>query len=156
MILDENLVFSESQDISGNAGTTENSTSEVYIPRGVDHKGTAANSRYNVSGKLFFNGVCEDTDLAAAADSCALKIELFNHSATGAVSGGAAILTVDLTIAQVASIANKQKDGSLLFSVPLPVTQLAPYFEVKYSRATQNLSTGKVTVWIGGAPQLGQ
>lgn len=152
MIMDENLVFSESQDISGNAGTTENSTNEIYIPRGVDHKGTAENDRPNVSGRLFWNCVVEDTDLAAALDSCALKFELYNHSATGAVAGGSVIDTVDISV----DATSNYPDGSRVFSRSLPQGQLAPYYEVKVSRATQNLSTGAITMWIGGPIQEGQ
>ncbi len=152
MIMDENLVFSESQDISGNSGTNENSTSEIYIPRGVDHTGVAENDRPNVSSRLFWNCVVEDTDLAAASNSCALTFDLYNHSATGAVAGGSVIDSVTISVNQTSNY----PDGTRVFSRALPQGQLAPYYEVKISRATQNLSTGAITMWIGGPIQEGQ
>jgi hypothetical protein len=152
MIMDSQLLFSEAQSIAGTSGTSTTSTNEVYIPKVKDHKGSDMSDRYNVSGRLFWNCVVEDEDLQAAGDSCALTIELYNHTATGAVASGSAI---DSVVLSVANTSIDYPDGSLLFSRELPVTQLSPYFEVKYGRATQNLSKGKVTCWIGGPVHQG-
>lgn len=150
-IMDSQLLFSESQDISGAAASNENSSNEIYLPQVLDHKEVAMNDRPNVSGRLFWNCVVEDTDLAAAGDSCALTFELYNHTATGAVAAGSVIDTVTVSVNQTSNY----PDGSLVFSRGLPQGQLSAYFEVKISRATQDLSTGAITMWIGSQPQIG-
>lgn len=147
--MDSQLLFSEAQSIVGNDGTATTSTNEVYVPQVLDHKGSSMNDRPNVSGKLFWNCVVEDQDLQAEVDGCVLTVSLYNHTATGAVASGSPIDEVSFTINNSAVA---YPDGSKLFSRAIPVGQLSPYFEVKYAKATQNLSSGKVTCWIG--PQI--
>jgi hypothetical protein len=151
MIMDKNLVFCESTSIAAAAGASTVLTDVVYIPRGRDHKGTLTNSRYNVSGKLFWNCVVEDEDLLAAVDGSVLTFALYNDTDSTPTTGGDIILSAEIT----ENTPTEHPDGTLLFSIPLPVTQLKEYFGVKVSVATQDLSTGKVTSWIGGPPQLG-
>lgn len=153
MIMDANLLFCESFSIAGADGAHFHSTDMVYLPKGKDHKGTAIDSRYNASGKLFFNCVVEDEDMKAAVDGSVVTFYLYN-GATGTAplvdNGGSAIITKAIT----ENTPSEHPDGTLLFSIPLPVDQLEEYFDVYVTVATQALSTGKVTCWIGGPVQM--
>lgn len=150
-IMDAQLLLCESMSIAKNAGQSTTSTNSVYIPKPVDHKGVSMTDRPNESGRLYWNCVVEDTDLLAAVDGSVITFELFNHTAIDAVASGTAILSKVIT----ENTPSEHKDGTLLFSIPLPAGQVDPYFEMKASIATQNLSAGAVTSWIGGPVQAG-
>lgn len=151
-IMDAQLLFSESQSIAGNAGTSTESTNIVYIPKVLDHLGASQNDRYFVNHNLFLNVVVEDTALLAAVDGCVLTIALYaDTDATTVTTDGDIILTKNFTCNTPAD----QGDGYVLMSVPLPVETMKPYLAVKYTKATQNLSAGAVTAWIGTSIQQG-
>ena len=151
-IMDAELVFAESTSIAASAAGSTVLTDVVTIPQVNDHTDTAQNDRPNVSGRLHWNCVVEDEDLLAAVDGSVLTFELYNDTDTTPTTGGDAILTHTVT----ANTPTDQPDGTQLFSIPLPVGQLKPYYGVKVSVATQDLSTGKVTSWIGGPIQQGE
>lgn len=150
-IMDSQLLLCESMSIAAAAAAHTHSTNVIYLPRPTDHTGTAMNDRPNTSGRLFWNCVVEDEDMLAAVDGSVVTFELFNHTAADAVDSGSAILSKAIT----ENTPSEHKDGTQLFSIPLPAGQLSAYFEMKVSIATQTLSTGKVTSWIGGPIQQG-
>lgn len=153
-IMDAQLLFSESQSIAGNSGTSTESTNIVYIPMVYNPAYTLVDDAPNVSGRLYLNIVCEDQDLLAAADSCALTIALYaDTDDTTVTTDGDVLLTKTFTITQSAVA---YADGDQLWCQPLPVTAFNQYLAVKYTKATQNLSTGKVTAWIGPPCQQGK
>ncbi len=151
---DKQLVFFESTSIAANAAAHVHPGDIVYIPAVKDHKGSAMDDRPNTSGRLYWNMVVEDEDMLAAADGSAVTISLYNGD-TGTAplidNGGVVIDSVTIT----ENTPSEHPDGTLLFSRPLPQGQLHPYFDVYVSVATQNLSTGKVTSWIGPPVQQG-
>ena len=151
-IMDKEMVLCESMSIAKNAGQSTNSTYEIYIPQVKNHKGTAIDDSPNNSGRLYWNCVVEDEDMLAAAPSAACTFALYNHSASGAVAGGSVILSKVIS----ETTTSGHPDGTLLFSIPLPAGQLDQYFEMKVAIATQNLSKGKITSWIGGPVQQGE
>ena len=151
-IMDKEMVLCESMSIAKNADESTDSTYEIYIPQVKNHKGTAIDDSPNNSGRLYWNCVVEDEDLLAAAPSATITFSLYNHSATGAVAGGSVILSKAIT----ETTTSGHPDGTLLFSIPLPAGQLDQYFEMNVAIATQNLSKGKVTSWIGGPVQQGE
>lgn len=148
-IMDIQLLFSESQDVSANAGASTDSTNEVYIPAVADHTGTSRSDRPNTSGQLYFNGVVEDT--AWAGNGAVVTIRLYHHTATGAVAGGAVLITVPAITLTAAGLA----DGTQLFSIPLPQGIINPYLGVNVAVDTQNLTAAGFTCWIGTPIQQG-
>lgn len=150
-IMDAQLLLCESMSIAAAAGASTKSTNVIYIPPGVDHQGAAVDDRYNVSQRLNLNIVVEDEDLLAAVDGSVVTFELFNDDSATPVDLGVAIATHALT----ENTPTEHPDGTQICSIPLPVGQLEAYFELKVSIATQDLSTGKITAWIGGPIQQG-
>jgi hypothetical protein len=145
-MIDSQLVLMDTQDISGIATATVVGEDVVYIPQGVDHTGTAENDRVNVSDRLHWNVIVEDTDLLAAVDGCVLTIALYNDTDVVPTTGGDVILTKDIT---VNTPAVNYVAGTQVLSIPLPHGPLKPI-------ATQDLSTGALTSWIGHAIQQGE
>lgn len=151
-IMDAQLVFCESQSIAGTAGTNTDSVDVIQLPQVLDHKNAAMNDRPNVSGRLCLNIVVEDENLAAAANNCDLTFRLYHHTApTGITAAGKQVLEHVIAVAQVSNY----PDGTKICSIPLPIRQLEPYLILNAARATQALSTGKITAWIGPAAQEG-
>lgn len=151
-IMDSELIFEEGWDISGSANDTDTSDNVIYLPAVTDHKGDSMNQGPNVSGRLCWNGVVEDTDLLAAVDGSVITFSLYAHtSATNVTSSGTLIDSVSIT----ANTPTDHPDGTQLFCRPLPMGQIAPYLQVKRAIATQDLSTGGVTIFISPPIQQG-
>lgn len=151
-IMDAELLLCESQSIAATAGGSTTSTNVIYIPQVNDHTDTASNDRPNVSDRLHLNVVVEDEDLLAAVDGSVVTIALYNDTDAVPTTGGDVIITKDIT---VNTPAVNYVDGTQIMSTPLPSTLLKPYFGLLSSVATQDLSTGKITAWIGTPIQQG-
>ena len=151
MKIDSQLLLCDEQDINSAAGTVVGEH-VVYIPRGVDHKGVAENDRPNVSDRLHLNVVVETTDLLAAVDGSVLTIALMNDTDVVPTTGGDVILTKDFTV----DTPSNYPAGTQLMSVALPQGQLKEYYGILFTIATQTLSTGVITAWIGAPIQQGQ
>lgn len=148
-IMDAQLLFSESQDVSANSGSSTDSTNEVYIPAVLDHTETSRSDRPNVSGDLYLNVVVEDT--AWEGTGAVITITLYHHTATGAVAGGAILMTLPTITLTASGLA----DGYQIGSFPLPQGIINPYLEMNYAVATANLTAAGVTAWIGPPIQQG-
>lgn len=150
MILDKELLLSENQSIAAAAGAAVISTDVVHIPQVKNFKGSAGNDRPNVSGKLFLN-VIVTTALVAAVNGSVVTFELYNDTDDVPTTGGDVLFTKAVT----ANTTTAQPAGTVLFSVPLPGGQLKPYFGLKAGIATQALSSGNITAWLGNQIQQG-
>lgn len=150
---DIQLDLMDEQDISGSAAGSVISEDVVYVPRGVDHTDTDENDRINVSDRLHWNVVVEGTDLLAAVDGCVLTIALMNDDDVVPTTGGDVILTKDIT---VNTPAVNYVAGTQVLSIPLPHGPLKEYYGVLVSIATQDLSAGAITSWIGLPIQQGK
>lgn len=150
-IMDSQLLLCEAQSIAAAAAGSTVSTNVVYIPQVVDHKGVAVNDRYNVSDRLHLNIVVEDENMLAAVNGSVVTFELYNDTDDVPTTGGDVIVTKAIT----ENTPTEHPDGTQICSIPLPSGQLKPYFGLKTSIATQTLSTGKITAWIGGPIQQG-
>lgn len=150
-ILDSQLILCDTQDINSAAGDVVGEH-VVYIPRGVDHKGVAENDRPNVSDRLHLNVLVEDVDLLAAVDGSVLTIALMNDTDDVPTTGGDVIITEDFTV----DTPSNYPAGTQLMSIALPQGQLKEYFGILFTIATQTLSTGKITAWIGTPIQQGK
>jgi len=151
-IMDAELLLCQELSIAAAAANHTHSTNIIYIPQVKDHKGSAMDDRPNVSGKLNLNIVVEGEDLLAAVDGSVITFALYNDAgATPVDSGGDVIITHAIT----ENTPTEHPDGTQICSIPLPSGQLHPYFELLASIATQTLSTGKITAWIGGPIQQG-
>lgn len=151
MILDAQQIFSDVQDITNNAGASATSTNSIDLGALVDHTGASLQSKINVSGRTHWNCVVEDVALLAAVDGAVITFELYHHTAVDAVASGAVYASTTIT----ANTPTDHPDGTQLFSIPLPVGDINRYLECKYSIATQNLSAGSITCWLGGPIQQG-
>ena len=152
MKMDSQLVLMDAQDISSAPGTVVGEN-VLYIPRGVNHKDVAENDRPNVSDRLHLNVVVEGTDLLAAVDGCVITIALMNDTDVVPTTGGDVILTKDIT---VDTPAVNYLAGTQIMSVAIPQGQLKEYYGILVTIATQTLSTGTITAWIGAPIQQGQ
>ena len=148
-IMDSQLLFSESQDVSANAAASVDSTNEVYLPQVYDHTGTAKSDRPNVSGDLYLNLVVEDT--AWAGENAVITITLYHHTATGAVASGAILMTLPTITLGASGLA----DGYQIGSFPLPQGTINPYLELNVAVATANMTAAGLTAWIGPPIQQG-
>lgn len=148
---DSQLVFATAVSIAASAAGSTVLTDVVYIPQVNDHKGTAMNDRPNVSGSLFWNCIVDGENMLAAVDGSVVTFELYADSDSTPTTGGTVILTKAIT----ENTPTDHPDGTQLFCIPLPIGQFGPYLGVKVSVATQDLSTGKVSCWIGPPLQQG-
>jgi hypothetical protein len=154
-IMDAELLFCEELDIAGVATSHKHGTNIVYLPQVKNFKGDAIDDSPNNSGQLYWNVVVEGADLLAGTDGSVITLALYNgDTGTNPLidNSGVVILTKDIT----ENTPTEHPDGTLLLSIPLPAGQLHPYFDIYVYVATQTLSTGKITSWIGGKPQLGE
>jgi hypothetical protein len=151
-IQDAEMMLMDAQSIAANSGQTVTGESVVYIPQVKNHKGTAIDDSPNNSGRLYWNVVVENTSLAAASDSASVTIALYVDTDSTPTAGGTAILSKTLTIAQTETT---YVDGKQVLSMALPMGQLDQYFGVLVTVATQNLTAGALTSWIGGPVQQG-
>ena len=154
MIMDSQLLICEGMSIAAAAGAHVHGTNIVRINNVKDHKGVTMKDRPNVSGRLHWNVVVEDEDMKAAVDGSIVTFYLYN-GATGTNplidNAGVPILSKAIT----ENTPTEHPDGTLILSIPLPVEQLEEYFDIYVTVGTQNLSTGKITSWIGGPVQQG-
>lgn len=151
-IMDAETLLCESMSIAASAGGSTDSTNIVYFPQVKDHKNDDMNQRPNVSGNLHLNIVVEDEDMLAAVDGSVVTFALYaDTDATTVTTDGDVIITRNVT----ENTPSEHTDGTQLFCIPLPVEQIKPYLQLKVSVATQNLSTGKITAWIGPPIQQG-
>ena len=153
-IMDSQLIFCEALSIAGAAATHKHGTNIVYIPQVKNHKGTSIDDSPNNSGKLFWNVVVEDEALLAAVDGSVITFYLYNgDTGTNPLidNSGVVILSKEIT----ENTPTEHPDGTLILSMPLPAGQLHLYFDIYVTVATQELSTGKITSWIGTSVQQG-
>lgn len=154
-IMDKEMVLCESMSIAASATAHVHGTNIVYIPQVKNFKGTAIDDSPNNSGRLFWNVVVEDEDMLAAVDGSVVTFYLYN----GATGTNPLVDNSGVAIASIAITENtptEHPDGTLICSIPLPAGQLEQYFDIYVTVATQNLSTGKITSWIGGPVQQGE
>jgi hypothetical protein len=153
-IMDSELLICEEMSIAAAAGAHTHGTNIIKIPKIKNFKGTEISDSPNVSGELYWNVVVEGADLLAAVDGAVVTFYLYN-GATGTNplidNGGVVILSKAIT----ENTPTEHPDGTLILSIPLPIGQLLEYFDIYVTVATQALSTGKITSWIGGSVQQG-
>lgn len=145
-IMDSQLLLCEELSVAAAAGASTVSTNVIYLPAPVDHKGTSIDDRPNQSGRLYFNVVVEGTALLAAVDGSVVTFALYNDTDSTPTTGGTVICSKAVTC----NTPTEHPDGTLICSIPLPATTLEAYYGMLVSVATQELSAGTVTAWIGG------
>lgn len=154
MIMDSELLICESMSIVANAGAHVHGTNIIYVPQVKNHKGTAIDDSPNNSGRLYWNVVVEDTSLVAAAPSADVTFYLYNgDTGTNPLVDNSGVVIASIAITETTTTTHP--DGTLICSIPLPAGQLHPYFDIYVTVATQNLSAGAITSWIGGPVQQG-
>jgi len=150
---DAQLIFTTGQSIAAAAAGSTILTDCVLIPQFKDPlTGLLTNDRPNVSGKMCWNGIVDGEDMAAAVNGSVVTFELYADSDSTPTTGGTVIDTFTVT----ENTASAHKDGTYLFCRPLPLGTFGPYLGVKVGIATQALSTGKVSSWIGPPLQQGK
>lgn len=144
-IRDDLLSFTYQQSVAANANATTVLTDVVQNPQYTDHKGNAGYEPPNVGMKMCWNCIVDGEDLLAAVDGSVLTFSLYEDDEETPTTGGTAILTKAIT----ENTPTEHPQGTVLFSIPLPVDAIKKYLGVACAITTQNLSTGKVTSWIG-------
>lgn len=154
-IMDDQLIICESTSIAATAGDHVHLTDIVYLPQVYDYKKAAMDDYPNISGRLYWNIVVEDEDMLGAADSATVTFYLYNgDTGTNPLIDNGGVVIDSYAMSQ--GLTTATKDGSLILSRAIPVGQLHPYFDLYVTVATQNLSTGKITCWLGGPVQGGK
>lgn len=144
-IMDSQLLLCESMSIAAAAGGSTVSTNVIDLGALVTHTGAALTDPVNVSGDLYLNIVVEDEDMLAAVDGSVVTFELYADSDTTPTTGGDVIITKAIT----ENTPSEHKDGTQILCQALPINPIKRYLGLKVSVATQTLSTGKITAWIG-------
>ena len=150
MIRDAQLILCEQESIAGTAGSSKISTNVINFGQVQDCVGALQNDRINVSNRLLLNVVVEGEALVAAVDGCVVTLELYNDTDEVPTAGGDVIITKAITV-NVSGV----PIGTQLASIALPFGQLKPFIGLKASITAQNLSTGKISAWIGTEMQQG-
>lgn len=150
-IMDAQLLLCESMSIAASAAGSTVSTNVIDLGAIVDHTGTSLLDRPFLNGRNYLNVVVEDEDLLAAIDGSVLTFALYNDSDAVPTTGGDVIASFTVT----ENTPTEHPDGTQLACIGLPVTQLKRYLGLLVSVATQALSTGKITAWIGPPIQQG-
>jgi hypothetical protein len=147
MPLDAYNRFSDGQDISGNAATSENSTNVLDLDQaaGIDWKGTSRTPDPSSGGHNPIIEVKVTTAFVAAADGCVLTITLYEHTAATSIESGNIIAESDPITVNIAG----QAIGTILWSFTIPFDKVTErYIGLHYARATQNLTTAAVDASI--------
>lgn len=158
-VMDANWLFGESFDCSLTAGQSTVFTNVIDMGSHLDHKGNAispAGGNLFQSGKSFLNIVVEDIAFVADADGSVVSFILYEHTSATTPSSGNEIwrhtITVNMDSSETAT-GRSYVDGTLIVSAPLPARNLERYLGLYVSVATQTLSTGSATAWIGPPAQ---
>lgn len=150
---DAQLIFTTAQAISGSANDVIVLTDQILINQVKSGlTGSLGDDRPNVSGKLHWNCIVDGADLLAAVDGCVITFRLYADSDSTPTTGGTVIDTFAIT----ENTPSEHLDGSYLFSRALPHGTFGPYLGVTATLTVQNLTTGKVTSWIGPPLQQGK
>lgn len=146
--MDAELVFGESMAIGTTAGTTV-FTNVIDLGAIIDHKGASLQNRINLGDNMALNIVVEDADILAAVDGSVVTFRLYDDTDTVPTTGGRQLLEFAIT----ANTPTEHPDGTQICSLPLPAMKVNRYLGMSVEIATQNLSTGKVTAWLGSVAQ---
>jgi hypothetical protein len=148
--MDSTLLLCEAQSIATTAGAAATvSTNVIDLGAHIDHKGNSIDSRTNTTGALALNIVVEDEAILAVTNGAVVTFRLFDDTDTLPTTGGRQILEFAIT----ATTTPAHPDGTQICSLPLPAIALSRYLGMATSVTTQDLSTGKVTAWIGPVTQ---
>ena len=154
-IMDSELLICESMSIAASAAAHVHGTNIVYLPQVKNFKATAIDDSPNNSGRLYWNVVVEDEDMLAAVDGSVVTFYLYNgDTGTNPLVDNSGVAIASIAVTE--NTPTEHPDGTLICSIPLPAGQLHPYFDIYVTVATQDLSTGKITSWIGGPVQQGE
>lgn len=148
---DDQLDFCTALSIAAAAAGSTVLTDVIDLGALLTHTGAALTDRPNVSGRLHWNCIVDGEDMLAAVDGSVATFELYADSDSTPTTGGTVILTKAIT----ENTPTEHPDGTQLFCIPLPITPFGRYLGVKVSIATQTLSTGKVSCWVGPPLQQG-
>lgn len=148
-IMDAATLFCESMSIAANAGASTVATNVIDTGALVDVKGSALTGKLNVSRNLCLNIVVEDEALLAAVDGSVVTFSLYGDTDAVPTTGGDVIWSESITC----NTPTDHPDGTQLFCIPIPVRAIDRYLGLLIAVATQNLSAGKITAWIGPETQ---
>lgn len=150
-IMDSQLLLCKELDISGVATTVTVSTNVIDLGVIYNHVETAIDDPVNENCRLFFNVVVEGAALLAGTDGSVVTAALYNDSDDVPTTGGTVICSKSVT----ANTPTEHPDGTFICCIPLPLGPLKRYLGAAFPIATQTLSTGKVTAWIGSKQYQG-
>lgn len=146
-IMDEKLVFSDSQSCACASGASIYSSNIVDLGAGANFYGAAKNQNPGVGVPLWLNAICEDEDFTKTGAGTDFTLALVSGTAndgTNITAGEAVVMSRSLT-------ATDCDDGDLLISQPLPATPMGRYLQLKITcPANMAISAGKMTGWLGG------
>ena len=147
MILDNELVMMDSTAI----GTTIASIAAkgTVLDFGSGDKNAVGDTIYQrpgEGGRLVWNIVCEDADFAGTTGAV-VTFSLVTDSVDTLDSTQRVIATHTVTMANTTA---DPDDGDIIARIPIPATQaFLRYVGTMVTIATQNMSAGKATTWLG-------
>jgi len=147
-IMDDKLVFSDSQSAACASGASINSTNIIDLGAGRNFFGAAKALNPGQGNDLFLNVICEDEDWTKSGVGTTCTLDLVHGTANdgSAITTGAAVLmSKTLTIADC-------DDGDVLWSVQLPADPTSRFLQLKITTpANAAITAGKMTAWLGQA-----
>ncbi len=144
---DGDNVFSDGQDISGNAATGEQSANVFDLDQalGIDWKGTARTPDPSQGGRGPLIEVKVTTAFVAAADGAVLTLYLYEHTSATSIESGNIIAQSEPITVNIAG----QAIGTVLWSFAIPPDEVTErYVGLYYKRETQNITTAAVDAAI--------
>ncbi|MDQ7835469.1 MAG: hypothetical protein RDU24_08815 [Humidesulfovibrio sp.] len=152
-IMDDKLVFSDSQSVACASGASIYSTNIIDLGVGQNFFGAAKALNPGQGNSLNLNVICEDTDWTKTGDGTTCTLELIHGSAnngTAITTNAAVLMSKTLTITDC-------DDGDQLWNVPLPADATYQYLQLKITTpADAAIAAGKMTAWLGspmGTPE---
>ena len=147
-IMDDKLVFSDSQSVACASGASIYSTNIIDLGVGRNFFGAARALNPGQGKGLNLNIICEDTDWTKTGAGTTCTLDLIHGSAnngTAITTNAAVLMSKTLTITEC-------DDGDQLWCVPLPADPMYEYLQLKITcPADAAIAAGKMTAWIGSA-----
>lgn len=145
-ITDSKLLFSEAQSISPAAGAADVSTNTLNLGTLKDKRQSTIQNQIGRSGRVKINVQVEGTAVKAAGAGT-LAIKLYTKASASSMTSGTLLATSKLIT--TANNSTTLPDGTVLWQASVPAAGMLQYCALAYEAASNNITAGQVTAWLG-------
>ena len=152
-IKDAKQLFSSAQSISPNAGAADVSTNTLNLGTLEDKRNSTLQNQIGRTGMMQITAQVEGTAVKAAGAGT-LLVKLYTKASASSMTSGTLIATAEAVTTANNSTSNP--DGTVLAQFSVPAKGMLQYCALAYEAATQNVTAGQVTAWLGRDVEAGE